>query len=221
MIKKVSPASLLLLFSYVCIIGQEQRSPAAIAWYPQLMFIRGLRVDVDIHLGNSRSWLILSPHYYLANRHPGTSYENYDDYNSSNAYKKLEGYGAELHHRIYIINNLTPEGIYMSYGIQYGHFDLTYEDYCWGEIDYIGTTAITYGLFEHQTTIDKIGPNFIIGYQKQVLDRIFVDFFCGGGIRYSFISTSDLYTRNFDSDPFQFGYTGTVPLTGFRIGISL
>lgn len=200
---------------------QEESSPLAIAWYPQLMAIRGLRADIDIHLGKSKSWLVLSPQYYLAKRNADAYYEDYDDYNSSIAYKRLEGYGLELCHRFYVTNNFTPEGVYLGYGLQYGHFNITYEDYSWGEIEYLGMQAITYGLFEHNTFIDKMGPNVVIGYQKQVLDRIFVDFFCGGGIRYSIINTSSLFPRNFDGDPLQFGYTGTVPLAGFRIGIAL
>ena len=183
--------------------------------------MRGLRADIDVHLGKSKSWLVLSPQYYLAIRHADTYYEEYEDYNSSIAYKRLEGYGMELCHRVYVTNNHTPAGVYLGYGLQYSHFDITYEDYSWLEIEYLGMQAITYGLFEHNTIIDKMGPNVVIGYQKQVLDRIFVDLFCGGGIRYSIINTSSLFPRNFDSDPLQFGYTGTVPLTGFRIGIAL
>ncbi|MFO7658181.1 MAG: hypothetical protein R6W78_14065, partial [Bacteroidales bacterium] len=71
------------------------------------------------------------------------------------------------------------------------------------------------------TVIDKTGPNILIGYQKKVLDNIFIDIFCGGGMRYSFIKTSSLAPRNFDQDIFHYGYTGTVPLVGFRIGIVL
>lgn len=210
-----------MLSSFSLVYNQEESSPLAIAWYPQLMVIRGLRADIDVHLGKSKSWLIISPHYYLAKKHTGIQYEDYDDYSSSIAYKNLEGYGLELQHRVYVNNNFTPEGVYLAYGMQYGHFDITYEDYSWGEIDYLDMKAYTYGLFEHNTIIDKMGPNILIGYQKKVLDRIFLDIFCGGGIRYSFIKTSSLFPRNFDGDPFQFGYTGTVPLAGFRIGIAL
>ncbi|MBN2213448.1 MAG: hypothetical protein JW723_04325 [Bacteroidales bacterium] len=219
--KKIIPTLLIALLHITMVFNQEESSPLAIAWYPQLMAIRGLRADIDVHLGKSKSWLIFAPQYYLAKRHAGIHYDDYDDYSSSIAYKRLEGYGLELQHRVYIANNYTPDGIYLAYGLQYGHFDITYEDYSWGEIDYMDLEAYTYGLFEHNTVIDKMGPNIIIGYQKQVLDRIFVDFFCGGGIRYSFINTSSLFPRNFDGDPFQFGYTGTVPLAGFRIGIAL
>ena len=219
--RKIILLQIILMFSSAIVYNQEESSPLAISWYPQLMFIRGLRADIDVHLGKSKSWLIFSPQYYLAKRHADIYYDEYDDYNSSVAYKRLEGFGMELCQRIYVTNNLTPEGVYLGYGVQYGHFDITYEDYSWGEIEYLGMQAITYGLFEHNTIIDKMGPNVVIGYQKKVLDRIFVDFFCGGGIRYSFINTSSLFPRNFDSDPFQFGYTGTVPLAGFRIGIAL
>jgi hypothetical protein len=221
MFRKIILIQILFALSHTMAYNQEESSPLAIAWYPQLMAIRGLRADIDVHLGKSKSWLIFAPQYYLAKRHAGTYYENYDDYNSSNAYKRLEGYGLELYHRIYVANNLTPEGVYLGYGIQYGHFDIVYEDYSWGEIDYLGMQAITYGIFEHNTHIDKMGPNVVIGYQKKILDRIFVDLFCGGGIRYSIINTSSLFPRNFDGDPLQFGYTGTVPLAGFRIGITL
>lgn len=221
MLRKIILIQIILIFSSAFVYNQEESSPLAIAWYPQLMVMRGLRADIDVHLGKSKSWLVLSPQYYLAIRHADTYYEEYEDYKSSIAYKRLEGFGMELCHRVYVTNNLTPEGVYLGYGLQYGHFDITYEDYSWGEIEYLGMRAITYGLFEHNTIIDKIGPNVVIGYQKQVLDRIFVDFFCGGGIRYSCINTSSLFPRNFDGDPLQFGYTGTVPLAGFRIGIAL
>ncbi len=221
MFRKIILTQIIIASVYARVYNQEESSPMAIAWYPQLMAIRGLRADIDIHLGKSKSWLVLAPQYYLAKRNANIYYDEYDDYNSSGAYKRLEGYGLEICHRIYVTNNFTPEGVYLGYGMQYGHFNLTYEDYSWGEIVYLGMQAITYGLFEHNTFIDKMGPNVIIGYQKQVLDRIFVDFFCGGGIRYSIIHTSSLFPRNFDGDPLQFGYTGTVPLAGFRIGIAL
>jgi len=211
----------MLMMPFTIVFTQEDASSLAIAWYPQLMLIRGLRADIDVHLGKSKSWLIIAPQYYLAKRHAGIHYEDYEDYSSSSAYKRLEGYGLELQHRVYITNNSAPEGVYLGYGLQYGHFDITYEDFSWGEIDYLDMRAITYDLFEHNTIIDKTGPNIIIGYQKQVLDRIFVDVYCGGGIRYSFINTSSFFPRNFDGDPLQFGYTGTVPLAGFRIGIVL
>ncbi len=201
--------------------GQEDKSSLAVGWYPQLMFIRGLRADVDIHLGRSKSWLIIAPAYFLAKKQNNTYYETYDDYNSSNSYKNLQGFGVEVNHRIYVTNNLMPEGVYLSYGVMYNYYDLTYEDEGWGDIKYVDLDAITYGLFEHTTTINKVGPSILIGYQKKVLDRIYVDIFCGGGMRYSFIKTSSLLPRNFNSDPFQFGYTGTVPLVGFRIGIVL
>ena len=219
--RKLTLFFILLSITPMLIYGQDVKSPLAVGWYPQLMFIRGLRADVDIHLGKSKSWLVIAPQYFLANRHNNTFYESYDDYNSSNAYKKLEGYGLEIGHRIYVTNNLMPEGVYLSYGIMYNHYDLTYEDESWGQIEYVDLDAITYGLFEHNTHIDKLGPNILIGYQKKVLDRIYVDIFCGGGMRYSIIKTSSLLPRNFDSDLFQFGYTGTVPLLGFRIGIVL
>jgi hypothetical protein len=221
MLGKIILTQTIIISLLIPAYNQEERSPLAIAWCPQLMAIRGLRVDIDIHIGKSKSWLVIAPHYYLAKRHADIYYDEYDDYSSSASYKKLEGYGLELYHRIYVTNSYTPEGVYLGYGLQYGHFNLTYEDYSWGEIEYLDMQAITYGLFEHNTYIDKMGPNVVIGYQKQILDRIFVDFFCGGGIRYSIINTSSLFPRNFDDDPLQFGYTGTVPLAGFRIGIAL
>jgi hypothetical protein len=219
--KKILLISIILVLSCTMAFNQEDVSPFAVAWYPQLMAIRGLRADIDVHLGKSKSWLIFAPQYYLAKKHAGINYENYNDYSSSTAYKRLEGFGLDIQHRVYVTNNFTPEGVYLAYGLQYGHFDITYEDYSWGETDYLDMKAYTYGLFEHNTIIDKMGPNIVIGYQQKVLDRIFMDFFCGGGIRYSFINTSSLFPRNFDSDPFQFGYTGTIPLAGFRIGIAL
>ncbi|MBN2613441.1 MAG: hypothetical protein JXB00_17940 [Bacteroidales bacterium] len=218
--KKTITIFLILTISVTLAYSQEERSPLAVSWYPQLVFIRGLRADVDIHLGNSSSWIIFSPQYFLAERQSG-GYENeYEDYNSSYQYNKLNGYGAELSHRIYINNKLTPTGIYFSYGILYNHFELKYKD-DWGYIDYMGLSAISYGEYEHTTVIDKAGPSILIGYQKKVLDKIFIDVFFGGGMRYSFIETSSLAPRNFDNDIFQYGFTGTVPLAGFRIGIIL
>ena len=224
MIKKLITLQFAIFLIHFLVSGQGDRSPLAVGWYPQLMFISGLRADLDVHLGNSNSWLVIAPQYYLARHHANDNnddyYSTYDDYESSNRYKNLEGFGLEINHRIYITNKLSPEGVYLAYGIMYNHFELTYED-DWGYIEYDGLQAITYGLFEHNTTIDKLGPNILIGFQKKVLDRVYLDIFCGGGMRYSFTETSSLSPRYFNNDPFQFGYTGTVPLAGFRIGIIL
>lgn len=220
MLKKIVSIHLLFTLFTALIYGQEERSSLAVSWYPQLMIMRGLRADMDIHLGNSKSWLVIAPQYYLAKKHSGNYSDVSDDYNSVNSYKRLEGFGIELNHRIYVSNSFTPEGVYLGYGAMYGHYNLTYED-SWGYIDFMGIEAITFGLFEHETNIDKVGPNIFIGYQKRVLDKIFIDIFCGGGMRYSFIKTSALFPRNFNNDLLQFGYTGTVPLIGFRIGIVL
>lgn len=216
----------LILFANIKILQAQEQEPAnpnlAISWFPQLMYMNGLRIDVDIHLGKSTSWLILSPQFYLRERLLSqTDVQPDDDDYGLDEYKKLKGYGISLSHRIFFKNNNTPFGIYLGYGGFYNHYELKYEVTGWGSVNLMGLNAITYGDFEHKTEIDKFGPDFYIGYQAQIIQRVFVDFFCGGGLRYSLFKTDNLSPKYFDNSFIEFGYTGTVPLAGIRIGVLL
>ncbi len=212
--------SLFLIFLNASVIrAQDTISSIGISWYPQLMFISGMRIDLDVHLGKSKSWLVFSPQVFLNERLTNNSNDAAGDESVFDKYNKLTGYGMNISHRFYIQYNTKPVGLYLGYGGFYNHYTLTYEIEGWGYIDRFGLQAITYGLFDHETIIDKIGTDFFIGYQTEIAQRLFVDIFCGGGIRYAFIKTDDLNPRYFSHSPFEFGYTGSVPLAGFRFGV--
>ena len=102
----------------------------------------------------------------------------------------------------------------------YNHFNITYVEYGWRTYQYdFDIQAIKDGLHEHKTEIDKIGPNIILGYQNNLLDRIIIDFYAGAGLRYSFIETSEFTPKSFNNNIISFGYTGTVPVAGLRVGL--
>jgi hypothetical protein len=107
--------------------AQEDNTKISISYQPQYMLILGQRVDIDVKLGNTNSWIVLGSHYYL--HYPFNSKSSIEGgYEDETLYDKLDGYAFNLEHRIYLVNELLPNNIYFSYGIYYAHFDITYDD---------------------------------------------------------------------------------------------
>ena len=171
-------------------------------------------------MGKTNSWIVLGGHYYL--NYSYQSQENLDNgFEDDAAYDKLRGYAFNLEHRIYLVNDVLPDNIYFAYGIYYGHFDITYGVYAWGNYDYSGDLdAFTYGIFDQKTTINKFGPNLTVGYRQDIIDNFFVEFLAGVALRYSFITPDIEGQRTYSDNLFQYGFTGTSPLFGIRIGKS-
>jgi hypothetical protein len=74
-------------------------------------------------------------------------------------------------------------------------------------------------IFNLNTKIDKIGPNLFVGYKQHIPGNFFFDVYAGVGLRYSF-NDADSEDRTYSDHMFSYGYTGTSPLIGLRIGKS-
>lgn len=214
-----------LFFIAICLISVNLYSQApmgssklSFTHEPFYMTKNMLKIDVDIALGNG-NWLVISP-VFAARENPAQEddYYYYDDY-YSDEYNKLIGYGLTLGHRIY--GNTQPKGFYFSYQAGWKHFQMDYRNRSWGNIDFDGYDAITYDLFNMSTLIDKIGLDILVGYQLLIKDALILDFYFGGGIRYSFREFTGNLEKEFNSSITDYGYTGLLPQGGVRLGVVL
>jgi hypothetical protein len=218
--KSVLPLIIALLSATAA--TQDKIHNFSCSWVPQHILEHGMRIDFDLRLKKSSSWLVIAPRVYLDHRYAGPYndekgiFENDEEY----YYEKMYCYGVELQHRIYLKNIDIPEGLYFSYSLNYMHFNIDYTEYGWGTVNYDDDLeAITYGLLDYNTSVDKFGPNIMFGYQMILTDRFFVDLHIGGGLKYSIIDASEYSTRNFDEHITSFGYTGALPVFVLRFGM--
>ncbi|MDD1444295.1 hypothetical protein MEO93_28945, partial [Dolichospermum sp. ST_sed3] len=68
--------------------------------------------------------------------------------------------------------------------------------------------------------INRTGLNSVIGFEKEIYEKLVLDIYVGLGVRYSHIkSDSDL--SKFNDSWLGYGYSGTLGLAGIRVGVNL
>jgi hypothetical protein len=135
-----------------------------------------------------------------------------------------KGLGIEVGYRKYVSpmklhTRKTKEfyqGIYYSLFFRGDYFKGTENNYYY---DY--NSGNQYSGFTRKT--NSIGPGFTIGLEKTFWEIIFIDFYIGGGIKFSDVEISgnpmNSYYRDYDiMDP---GYEGIYPKIGAKIGVGL
>ncbi len=201
------------IFLCICMItgtgmkAQEgDQSENVIFQVPQYLFSHGVRVDWDKKLKGGNRWLVIAPQVYWAQN------SNLHDF------EELIGYGLDLYLKQVFSKQNTPTGAYFAYGLTFQNHYLNYPGEKW-------TTYMEDGL-EYQRiknikinqNIFKFGPNFIMGIQFELYDRLYMDLYAGMGLRVSMFGYPD--HEKFDGNLISPGYTGVLPLAGVRGGIS-
>jgi hypothetical protein len=136
-------------------------------------------------------------------------------------------------------NNEKSDGVEL--GLQYRMY-LSQND--GGIFHHIGYYSGVYGLglvMREEYNLLKYGPNnqngtpytatnkiqsveggVLLGIQIDITERIVLDFFAGGGVRYSNVSDQRIEQENYYSDygVFDREYTGIKPRIGFQLGVT-
>lgn len=193
-----------------------QTEPAArektfgIGLVPQYAITNGTRIDFDIKLPGRNQWLVVAPQLYVV-----TENSNMWDFN------EMSGFGLELQHRFFLNDDQKAGGPYLAYGPVFQYFSVKDEglaSYGFQEdnVEYIGLNQQMI-----QTRILKMGGNLIFGYQLVASRSFYFDFYLGTGIRLSFDNKKSGLHNYYNEWWGDMGYSGTLLVGGFRLGLLL
>ncbi|MCL1821910.1 MAG: hypothetical protein FWG22_03710 [Prolixibacteraceae bacterium] len=204
----------LALLIPVSLFGQpeeKEQKTFSVGISPFTAVINGLQVDFDLRLKN-KHWLTLSPQFYM-NNDKGSGYWWY-------SYENMYGLGIDLQHRIYLRERLLPKGFYLSYGPTFKFFSVDAQGYYPEEYTENGSQYIGFKEGMLNTKICKVGGNIIFGYQFVFFDIVYLDLFTGTGIRLSYDNRTSGLHKMYNYDWPSIGYSGTLLVGGFRVGIT-
>jgi len=223
---KILVVSLLILISSIQLFAQDS-TRILLTMSPQHIFINALRFDVEYNLKKQNQWIGFAPQIYYNDEGDffgslfDSDFEVDEPYGASNSYDTLSGFGIEFYHKIFLLKRRIPEGFYFSYGATYNLFKLKYRSYDW--VNYIedGLEYTAYrAAYKHQT-INKIGANFLLGYQAELSEKLYLDVYTGLGFRYSFHSDEANENQQFNNSTIGYGYSGSIFLFGIKFGVML
>ena len=184
---------------------------------PQHLIKSGLRVEIEPCLGK-KNWLTIAPMIYLNHSNNNQFNSDFNELEYNNTYNRLTGAGLELNHKIFLYDQNLPNGPYFAYGLFYQHVYLEYEEYVFYSTVYDGLNVERYGLMDIKHNIDKMGTSLLLGYHYPYDNIIFIDMYVGLGIRYSIQGSNYDSNRDYSGSIIDFGYTGTIPMAGFKCG---
>jgi hypothetical protein len=202
---------LFFIFLAFGLSGQEiafKEKTFGIGMVPQYAFSNGTRIDFDVRLSEKGHWLIVAPQLYISSGASGL----WD-------YDRLFGTGLDLQHRIFLRQKPDPLGAYLAYGLVFQHFsvrDQGLEAYGFkeGDDNYIGLNEKMI-----RTNIFKFGGNLIFGYQTVLSESLYLDFYLGSGIRFSYDNRKTGLHSYYNKSWVDLGYSGTLMVGGFRLGL--
>jgi hypothetical protein len=211
---KIAALTVIIMYLSVNAYSQSKTYNTLIMGVPQYLVNNGLRIDIDKRIKETNNWLVISPILYL-------SYHN--DFSMQDDYKSVKGGGLTLSYRKMYTKSDQPVGFYISPGLCYQFVDINTDNNIWDKItDQWGQVKYDWVNKNYDARIHKIGGNITIGVQAEIYPGLLLDFFAGTGIRYSFRSYSNGEAGiRFNSSMLGYGYSGTLFVGGFRIGVGL
>ena len=187
---------------------------------PMHWFNWSWRFDFETRLKDGPGWLQFGPAFYWMNK----DMKNYQgDWNETRKsmhgpFSKLKGGGLDVNYKRFIDRR---RGAYMATGLSYALFNI---DYYGGRGEWKNYTEdglpyhqFIYTVGTHTQTINRVGLNFLFGYQIPSPEIFILDLFGGISYRHAFLDQS---MWHFDS-LFSYGYTGPVLVIGFRFGFGI
>ena len=200
----------------------QTQKKVTFAVQPFQLFNNALRYDFEIRLGNGSGWLQFGPAFYLnTSDNHNYHYEGKDYYHNwyygywREPYSELKGVGLDLNYKHFLD---ARRSFYIAIGLSYTRFDFKYRGNKLEDYVEDGLTFYEYREGYYKQQIDRFGVNNFVGFQIPTRSAFLFDVFGGYAVRYSF---SDEDKPSFANYPFSYGYSGVVPLIGFRIGFGV
>lgn len=199
--------------------AQEKSNKLLIMGVPQYLAIEGLRIDFDFKT-DEKKWISVSPLLFLqGSEEESLDLDLYGYYNDQR--EMLYGGGIEITFKRFLSKNDNATGLYLGYGPNFKFVNIDAKTNVWSEGDFNGNEIYLQAYKPNTTYISKVGANCIIGYQGEISHNVFADVFLGFGMRYSFISFKEGESYRYNSSWIDYGYSGTLLVTGFRLGVGL
>lgn len=181
----------------------------AVSFVPQTFIKNGLRFDGAYFFKGARHSLTLAPVIYEGE-------PNRDNINNP----ELTGWGAELIHKIYFtepeaLEQRDPDSeraVYIGHGPIWRSFSVEYGLSNDGQQGTLQTRDI-----------NKYGYSIMFGVTLFTDFSLFLDFYAGGGLRRTSISTTDpnlsAEAEVFERSILDYEFSGILPVSGFKVGI--
>ncbi|MDR0714487.1 MAG: hypothetical protein LBF89_09565 [Bacteroidales bacterium] len=194
------------------VVQQPRINRLTFAVQPLPIFLWGVRTDMEVRIGNTRSWLQMGATIY-----PFTYREEAErdvwEYGivSGDEYHSMWGGGLNINYK-YFIHRL----LYVAGGPSYQYSNVKYWGNYWTDFTEDGLTyhERKYDLARQQ--IHRLGAGVYFGHQRITRHSFLFDVYVGLGYHYGIPRYKDM--RAFDSTQFSFGYRGVVFLAGIRLG---
>jgi hypothetical protein len=147
------------------------------------------------------------------------------DVNASNTKRNNEhvnGYGAELLHRVYLLpqQNRQLRGLYAGYGPGLQRFDLSFKQLTWRLVpDGFGSTFYELAEFSYTETITRYGASAVLGFQDLLEGTpVILDLYAGLGYRQSSFRSA-LPESRYRGGLLDYGHKGVYIPAGLKIGL--
>lgn len=195
----------------------EQKKHFQLAFVPQYLINKGVRIDFDYILKNSKHVLSFSPQIYYDKNE--INYSNFPGNYYENEYEHLNGFGVGIHHKIRINSNTKQWVFYFTYGVEYAHFSIKNKRWEWLNYTENNLEYLKYELIDIEQNTDRFRIDTYMNFQYNYAGNLFLDFYIGLGGVYSLNSmTPDYSTTEFDSNMYDYAFNGMYLPIGFRFG---
>jgi hypothetical protein len=164
---------------------------------PLYMLVNGLRIDFDRAI-TPNHWIQAGPVVFLQEDSDNAFYS--EDFNSQ------KGFGLHLYHRYYPSQGFGKTPYYISYGAMWHYNEISYTQWQTMRSDV--------------SKFHKRGFDILLGKYYLISDVVVIDFYAGMGIRFSSAAAQISNPEKFNDTYLSPGYSGTVFLSGIRIGFA-
>jgi len=203
------------------ITAQENNSNKTISFIvPQYIITNGIRVDIDVRKPDSKSWWVISPYYYDDDsKHRILNPEDNSGFDP-HRYESMYGVGLGIARKIFLRHG--TKGFYAMAGVSYKYFNIRGDNEAYVEyreddgLNYIEVQQLSYTV-----NINSYNGYATIGYQINPFSKFYIDFYLGFGLRYSTHESPQNVITKYNRGNIDYGYSGTHPVVGGRLGIAL
>jgi hypothetical protein len=198
------------IFSGQTANAQEKYPAYTLSFEPLYLFNSAMRINLEKQI-TPRNWLGINlTGYYLP--HDPDGFETFNsELQSINGLKGI-GIGGTF-------KNYYARKWFIELGAGYTFFDVQNKSYGFREFHEDGLPFYEYGYIDKHSYFRKVMANFTVGLHSTFHQHFFIEPYAGLGLTHSFYDKS--YEEKYNSIIFGFGYKGTYPVLGIRLGFNI
>lgn len=212
MFKRILSVTLVFICIQSAIHCQEKQFSYLVMGVPQYMLNNGLRIELDIPRKEADKWLVLAPSFYQKR-------SSIDIGRFDNEYNKLMGGGLEVFAKQFLSHEKHGKGFYYAWGGGYRHFRIETSNFIWSSNTVDGLDWFERRSEEISVRIHNLSARGVAGIQFFLYDHMPADIYMGMGMQYATHKNQEGNYLKFNSRSSDFGYTGTLFVIGFRLGV--